>query len=85
MRSLQPRTWGEIVDPTESPSESKSCSIVTVAVDLPFVPTTWIAGYRSCGSPSCARSARMRSTPKPSRGHGFIASSHSVAVVTGRA
>ena len=30
--------------PTESPSERSSCSIVTVAVDLPFVPTTWMAG-----------------------------------------
>ena len=37
-----------------------------VAVDLPFVPTTWTAGYRSCGSPRAASSACMRSSPKPS-------------------
>ena len=82
MRSLQPATCGEIVEPTESPSESRSCSIVTVAVDFPFVPTTWIAGYASCGSPSSASSARIRSSPKPSRGHGLIASSHSTAVTS---
>ena len=44
IRSLQPRTCGETVAPTESPSASSSASIVRVAVDLPFVPTTWIAG-----------------------------------------
>ena len=65
----------------QSPSASRSCSIVTVAVDLPFVPTTWIAGYASCGSPSSASSARIRSSPKPSRGHGLIASSHSTALM----
>ena len=59
--------------------------MVIVAVDLPFVPTTWIAGYEACGSPSSARSARIRSSPKPSRGHGLIASSHSTAVVIPRA
>ena len=80
IRSLQAATCGEIVEPTRSPSESRSCSIVIVAVDLPFVPTTWIAGYASCGSPSSASSARIRSSPKPSRGHGLIASSHSTAV-----
>ena len=36
----QERTCGEIVAPTESPSPRSSCSTVTVAVDLPFVPTT---------------------------------------------
>jgi hypothetical protein len=35
---------GEIVEPTERPSARSSASIVSVAVDLPFVPTTWIAG-----------------------------------------
>ena len=44
IRSPQLATCGEIVEPTASPSESRSCSIVTVAVDFPFVPTTWIAG-----------------------------------------
>ena len=44
IRSLQPATCGEIVEPTESPSERSSCSIVIVAVDFPFVPTTWTAG-----------------------------------------
>ena len=70
----------EIVDPTRNRSVSSSCSIVTVAVDLPFVPTTWMAGYASWGSPSSASRARIRSSPKPSRGHGLIASSHSTAV-----
>ena len=40
MRSAHERTWGETVAPTPSPSARSSCSIVTVAVDLPFVPTT---------------------------------------------
>ncbi len=40
MRSRQLATCGEMVEPTASPSDSRSCSIVTVAVDLPFVPTT---------------------------------------------
>src|SRR5262249_12350663 len=70
---------GEIVDPTESPSDSSSCSIVTVAVDFPFVPTTCIAGYASWGSPRSVSRARMLSRPKPSRGHGLMASSHSTA------
>ena len=30
--------------PDGEPSASSSCSIVTVAVDFPFVPTTWTAG-----------------------------------------
>ncbi len=29
------------------PSDRSSCSMVIVAVDFPFVPTTWIAGYAS--------------------------------------
>src|SRR5262249_38104916 len=33
---------------------------------LPFVPTTWIAGYASCGSPSEASSPRIRPTPNSS-------------------
>jgi hypothetical protein len=44
MRSSHERTCGDTVAPTRSPSESNSCSIVIVAVDFPFVPTTWIAG-----------------------------------------
>jgi len=44
IRSSHARTWGESVAPTPRPSPSSSCSIVTVAVDFPFVPTTWIAG-----------------------------------------
>jgi hypothetical protein len=71
-----------MVAPTETPSESRSCSIVIVAVDFPFVPTTWIAGYAVCGSPSSESSARIRSTPKPSLGQGESESSHSTADVT---
>ena len=44
IRSAHERTCGETVAPTESPSPSRSASIVRVAVDFPFVPTTWIAG-----------------------------------------
>ena len=55
IRSAHERTCGETVAPTDSPSASRSASIVRVAVDLPFVPTTWIAGYASCGSPSAAQ------------------------------
>jgi hypothetical protein len=41
-----------------------------VVVDFPLVPTTCTAGSPACGSPSAARSARIRSSPKPSRGQG---------------
>jgi hypothetical protein len=44
IRSAHERMCGETVAPTESPSASNSASIVRVAVDLPFVPTTWIPG-----------------------------------------
>ena len=44
IRSAHERTCGETVAPTERPSPSSSASIVRAAVDLPFVPTTWIAG-----------------------------------------
>ena len=71
-----------VVAPTLDPSARRSCSIAIVAVDLPFVPTTWIAGYASCGSPSSASSSCIRSSPKPSRGQGESESSQSVADVT---
>src|SRR3990170_1409970 len=60
-----------MVAPTESPSASSSSSIVRVAVDLPFVPTTCTAGYAFCGSPSSASSACIRPRPKPSSGQGL--------------
>ena len=44
IRSLHDATCGEIVEPTRSPSASRSCSIVTVAVDFPFVPDDVMAG-----------------------------------------
>ncbi len=44
IRSDQERTCGETVAPTASPSASRSASIVRVAVDFPFVPTTCTAG-----------------------------------------
>src|SRR5205823_5731281 len=47
--------------------------------DFPFVPTTWIDGYVSWGSPSSARSASIRSSPKPSFGHGLSDSTSSTA------
>src|SRR4051794_22615379 len=49
-----------------------------VAVVLPFVPTTWIAGKESCGSPSAASRRCMRSRPNSS-GQGVRASSQAVA------
>src|SRR5919106_4583623 len=79
IRSLQLTTCGEIVAPTESPSSRSSCSIVIVAVDLPFVPTTCTAGYAFCGSPSSASRASMRSRPNPSWGQGESESSHATA------
>ena len=63
IRSLQPRTCGEIVVPTLRPPDSSNCSIVTAAVDFPFVPTTCTAGYASCGSPSSASIVFIRSSP----------------------
>ena len=44
IRSLQPRTCGEVYAPVRSPSARSSAAIALVVVDLPFVPTTWIAG-----------------------------------------
>ena len=51
-----------------------------VVVDLPFVPTTCTPDSPACGSPSAASSARIRSSPKPSRGHGESASSQATCV-----
>ena len=68
IRSDQERTCGDGRADGE-PLASRSASIVRVAVDLPFVPTTWIAGYASCGSPSAASSVRIRPSPN-SCGHG---------------
>src|SRR5438105_8730231 len=39
-----------------------------------------MAGNRSCGSPSSRRSARIRSVPKPSAGHGERDSTQRVAL-----
>ena len=77
IRSAHERMCGETVAPTDSPSASRNASIVRVAVDLPFVPTTWIAGYASCGSPSAASSVRIRPSPN-SCGHGLRESSQAV-------
>ncbi len=77
IRSAHVRTCGETVAPTDSPSASRSASIVRVAVDLPFVPTTWIAGYASWGSPSAASSVRIRPSPN-SFGHGLREASQAV-------
>src|SRR5207247_7863634 len=49
-----------------------------VAVPFPFVPTTWIDGYASCGWPSSRSSARMCSSPNSS-GHGLSDSIQLVA------
>src|SRR3954447_10926011 len=49
------------------------------AVDFPLVPTTCTASNERCGSPRRASSARIRSVPKPSGGHGLSDSSHSTA------
>ncbi len=81
IRSLHERTCGETYAPTVSPASASSASVIRVVVDFPFVPTTWIAGYRSCGSPSSASSARIRSSPKPSAGHGLSEAIHSVASI----
>src|SRR3954451_16420918 len=54
-----------------------------VAVVLPFVPTTWMAGKDSCGSPSAASRRCMRSRPTSS-GQGVRASSQAVALSTER-
>ena len=67
MRSSHERTCGDTVDPTERPSPSSNCSIVTVAVDFPFVPTTWMAGTRAEGcraGRATPSSGRARSRPR---------------------
>src|SRR5581483_143371 len=77
-RSHQPATCGEVYAPTRSPAPRSRAAVSRVVVDLPFVPTTWIDGKASCGSPSSARSARIRSSPNSS-GHGESAATQSVA------
>src|SRR4051794_5613482 len=79
MRSLQSRTCGERYVPTRRPASVKSASIIRVVVDLPFVPTMWIAGKRVCGLPSRSSSASMRSSPKPSAGQGLRLATQLVA------
>src|SRR5471032_176719 len=61
------------------PASVSSASVIRVVVDLPFVPTTCTAGYASCGSLSSASRARIRSSPKPSAGHGLSEAIQSVA------
>src|SRR5207302_3318023 len=77
MRSLQPLTCGDVYAPTRRPSAWRSAAILRVAVDLPFVPTTWMEGYARCGSPRSRNSARIRSSPN-SAGHGVSDSIHLV-------
>src|SRR6185437_15996689 len=77
-RSCQPETCGEVYAPTRCPSPRSSAAVSRVVVDLPFVPTTCTEGKASCGSPSSASSARMRSSPNSS-GHGERPATQSVA------
>src|SRR5579872_2875728 len=77
-RSSQPATCGDVYAPTLRPSLRSSAAIVRVAVDLPFVPTTWTLGKRRCGLSSASRSARIRSRPNSS-GHGLRPAIQSVA------
>ena len=77
-RSCQPDTCGLVYAPTRRPFARRSAAIIRVVVDLPFVPTTWIDGYVSWGSPSSASSARIRSSPNSS-GHGESPATQSVA------
>src|SRR3954471_4730728 len=79
MRSPQVRTCGERYVPTRRPASMRSASIIRVVVDLPFVPTTWIAGYRVSGLPSRSSSAWIRSSPKPPLGHGLSPATQLVA------
>lgn len=79
MRSLQPETCGDVYAPVRRPAPSSSAAVIRVVVDFPLVPTTWIAGKRSCGSPSSRSSARMRSSPNSS-GHGESAATQAVAL-----
>src|SRR3954464_12244423 len=79
MRSPQVRTCGERYVPTRGPASMRSASIIRVVVDLPFVPTTWIAGYRVSGLPSRSSSAWIRSSPKPPLGHGLSPATQLVA------
>src|SRR6188508_915064 len=81
IRSAHDLTCGERYAPTRRPVAPRSSSTLRVVVDLPFVPTTCTAGRPACGSPSAARSARIRSSPKPSRGHGESASNQATCVM----
>src|SRR5947207_1043693 len=77
IRSLQPETCGDVYAPTSTPSRWRNAAARRVAVDLPFVPTTWIAGQARCGSPSSASKARILPRPNSS-GQGESDSIHSV-------
>src|SRR5262249_13152905 len=66
IRSAQPRTCGEMYAPTRSPASRRSAAIISEVEVFPFVPTTWIAGYESCGSPSAWRSCRIPPSPNSS-------------------
>src|SRR6185503_13569099 len=75
-RSLQPATCGEVYAPALRPSRARNAAARRVAVDLPFVPTTWIARNARCGSPISASNACIRPRPNSS-GHGERDSNHS--------
>ena len=80
IRSDQERTCGERYAPVDTPRERRSSSTIRVVVDLPFVPQ-WTAGSPTWGWPSSMSSSRIRSSPKPSSGHGDSASSQATLVM----
>src|SRR5437016_9368726 len=74
-RSCQPDTCGEVYARPPIVAASRR-----VAVDFPFVPTTWIVSSSRSGFPRRASSSRIRSSPKPSVGHGLSELTQRVAL-----
>ena len=60
MRSPTERTWGLLYVPVFTPASRRMDARNETTLPLPLVPATWITGYPTCGSPSAARSRRMR-------------------------
>ena len=62
-RSLSFTRCGEVYRPTTTRPSTSAAESSAHTAPLPFVPATWMARNRFCGSPSAAQSARMASRP----------------------
>ena len=69
-RSRKPCTCGEMYAPATRPCASRMAAANSVVDVFPFVPTTWMARNRRCGSPSSVSSAPhpLETEPHAERG-----------------